>query len=97
MYHTRAQYKAYHKLIHGCDGDATMANLETAIAGEHYEHEREYAALKEALIADGFFASEEDEIWVCEVCGHIHRGKKAPVACPLCKAGREYFKREYLN
>jgi desulfoferrodoxin-like iron-binding protein len=130
MYHARAQYKAYHKLIHGNDVDATMVNLESAMAGEHFEHEtmypnfaeiakteghndlarlftaigkveveheREYAALKEALIADGFFTSEEDEIWVCEVCGHIHRGKKTPVACPLCKAEREYFKRECLN
>ncbi|WP_354000878.1 rubredoxin-like domain-containing protein, partial [Campylobacter jejuni] len=30
--------------------------------------------------------SEVEELWVCEVCGHIHRGKKAPAACPLCKA-----------
>ena len=29
----------------------------------------------------------------CEVCGHVHRGKKAPKACLLCKAGQEYFKK----
>ncbi|MDD3597498.1 ferritin family protein [Sulfuricurvum sp.] len=130
MYHARAQYKAYHKLVHGTEIDATAANLDTAMAGEHYEHEtmypgfaqiateeghkdlarlftaigkveveheREYAALKQALIDDGFFSSDEEEIWVCEVCGHIHRGKKPPVACPLCKVGREYFKREHLD
>ncbi|KIM11624.1 MAG: enolase [Sulfuricurvum sp. PC08-66] len=130
MYHARAEYKAYHKLIHGEEIDATLANLDSAMAGEHYEHtvmypnfseiataeghkelarlftaigkievehEREYAALKAALIEDGFFASSEDEIWVCEVCGHVHHGKKPPVACPLCKVGREYFKREHLH
>ncbi|NWL58046.1 rubredoxin-like domain-containing protein, partial [Campylobacter jejuni] len=25
------------------------------------------------------------------------RGKKAPAACPLCKAPKEYFKREFLG
>lgn len=128
-WHARAEYKAYHKLVDGQELDTTLKNLETGMAGEHYEHtemypnfaeiateeghkelarlfnaiakvevehEREYAALKEALIEDGFFQSEEEEIWVCEVCGHIHRGKKAPKACPLCKVPQEYFKREAL-
>ncbi|MBV5278742.1 MAG: rubrerythrin family protein, partial [Campylobacteraceae bacterium] len=25
------------------------------------------------------------------------RGKKAPNACPLCKVGKEYFKRQELG
>jgi desulfoferrodoxin-like iron-binding protein len=128
-WHARAQFKAYHKLVDGVELDNTIKNLETGMAGEHYEHtemypnfsaiatqeghkdlarlfnaiakvevehEREYAALKAAMIEDGFFQSEEEEIWVCEVCGHIHRGKKAPAACPLCRVPREYFKRECL-
>ena len=48
------------------------------------------------MIEDGFFESDEEEYWVCEVCGHVHRGKKAPKVCPLCKVGQEYFKREHL-
>jgi len=128
-WHARAEYKAYHKLIEGKEIETTVANLETGMAGEHYEHtimypgfaaiaeeeghkelarlfnaiakvevehEREYAALKQALIEDGFFQSTDEEIWVCEVCGHIHRGKKAPKACPLCKVPQEHFKRESL-
>ena len=79
------------------EGHKDLARLFNAIGKVEVEHEREYAALKEAMIADGFFQSEEEEIWVCEVCGHIHRGKKAPKACPLCKVGQEYFKRECLN
>lgn len=128
-WHARAEYKAYHKMVDGKELDTTVANLETGMAGENYEHEimypgfaaiaeeeghkemarlfnaiakveveheREYAALKQALIEDGFFQSDEEEIWVCEVCGHIHRGKKPPKACPLCKVPQEYFKREHL-
>jgi len=56
-------------------------------------HEQEYRALERALIEEGFFESEEEETWVCEVCGHVHRGKKAPGKCPLCGVGKEYFKK----
>lgn len=49
------------------------------------------------LEEQGFFESSEGELWVCEVCGHVHRGKKAPKVCPLCKAPQEYFRREHLD
>lgn len=78
------------------EGHKELARLFKAIANVEVEHEREYAALKQALLDDGFFQSEEEEIWVCEVCGHIHRGKKPPKACPLCKVPQEYFKKEHL-
>lgn len=129
-WHARAEFKAYHKLVDGTETEITLKNLDSAMAGEHYEHEtmypnfakiaeeeghkelarlfnaigkveveheREYKALQDAMKEDGFFSDEEEEIWVCEVCGHIHRGKKAPKACPLCKVGQEYFKRQDLG
>ncbi len=129
-YHAKAEYMAYNKLVYGIEMHETLKNLDTAIAGEHYEHtemypnfaaiaeeeghkdiarllkaiakvevehEREYAQLKKLLVDEGFFNSDEDEYWVCEVCGHVHRGQKPPKACPLCKVGQEYFKREHLN
>jgi len=128
-YHAIAEYKAYNALMYGIEVHETLKNLDSAIAGEHYEHtemypdfaaiaeeeghreiarllkaiarvevehEREYAALKKVLQEEGFFESGEEEFWVCEVCGHVHRGKKPPKACPLCKAPQEYFKREHL-
>lgn len=128
-WHARAEFKAYHKLVDGQELEVTLKNLDSAMAGENYEHtimypefakiaeeeghkelarlfnaigkvevehEREYKALQDAMKEDGFFSDENEEIWVCEVCGHIHRGKKAPAACPLCKVPREYFKRESL-
>lgn len=74
-----------------------VARLFSAIAKVEVEHEREYLELKNMLEKDGFFESKEDDVWVCEICGHIHRGKKAPKACPLCKADQKYFKREFLG
>jgi len=75
------------------EGLNDIARLFRAIGKVEVEHEREYLALKAALEAEGFFDSESNEEYICEVCGHVHRGKKAPVACPLCKAGQEYFKK----
>ncbi|EAJ6872366.1 TPA: rubrerythrin family protein [Campylobacter coli] len=79
------------------EGKKAIARLFTAIGKVEIEHEREYLALKKMLEEEEFFNSEIEELWVCEVCGHIHRGKKAPAACPLCKAPKEYFKREFLG
>jgi rubrerythrin len=78
------------------EGYKEIARLFGAIAKVEVEHEREYKELKQALIDEGFFESDEEETWVCEVCGHVHRGKKAPKACPLCKVPQEYFKTEHL-
>jgi len=75
------------------EGLSDIARLFQAIGKVEVEHEREYLALKAALEAEGFFDSEKNEEWICEVCGHVHRGKKPPKACPLCKAGEEYFKK----
>ncbi|EPO3808246.1 ferritin family protein [Campylobacter coli] len=79
------------------EGKKAIVRLFTAIGKVEIEHEREYLALKKMLEEEEFFNSEVEELWVCEVCGHIHRGKKAPAACPLCKAPKEYFKREFLG
>jgi len=75
------------------EGLDEIARLFRAIGKVEVEHEREYLELKAALEVEGFFDSENNETYICEVCGHVHRGKKAPKACPLCKAGQEYFKK----
>lgn len=78
------------------EGHKDIARLLKAISKVEVEHEREYKEMKKVLEEEGFFESDEDEFWVCEVCGHVHRGKKPPKACPLCKVPQEYFKREHL-
>jgi desulfoferrodoxin-like iron-binding protein len=75
------------------EGFKEIARMFKAIGRVEVEHEKEYRELLEALEAEGFFDGDEEEEWVCEVCGHIHRGKKAPGACPLCRAEKEYFKK----
>lgn len=58
------------------------------------EHENMYKELLRRLEHGEELASEdEEEEWICEICGHIHRGKKPPKICPLCKYEEEYFSR----
>jgi len=78
------------------EGYKEIARIFKAIGNVEIEHEREFKELKEAFKEDLFLESEEEEIWVCEVCGHIHRGKKPPKKCPLCKVDKEFFKKESL-
>lgn len=75
------------------EGLKEIARMFKAIGKVEVEHEKEYLELKQALIDEGFFNSDEEEEWVCEVCGHIHKGKKPPGACPLCRVEKEYFKK----
>lgn len=75
------------------EGLKEIARLFKAIGKVEVEHEKEYRELLQALENEGFFESDEEEEWVCEVCGHVHRGKKPPGACPLCRVEKEYFKK----
>lgn len=34
---------------------------------------------------------EENDTWVCPVCGHTHRGKEAPDRCPVCNVKKERY------
>ena len=42
MWHARAEYKEYNKLIHGFELDTTAKNILYAADGERYEHEVMY-------------------------------------------------------
>ena len=76
------------------EGLKEIARMFKAIGKVEVEHEKEYLELKEELIKEGFLESEDkEEEWVCEVCGHVHRGKKPPKACPLCAVEKEQFKK----
>jgi len=57
------------------------------------EHENMYKELKERLDSGKEHVSEDEEEWICEVCGHVHRGKKALKVCPVCKHPQEYQSR----
>jgi len=76
------------------EGYKEAARLFTGIGKIEVEHENMFKMLLERLEADAEFVSEdEDEAWICEVCGHVHYGKKALKVCPVCKHPQEYQSR----
>lgn len=76
------------------EGHKEAQKLFTDIGKVEVEHEKMYKMLLARLEADAEFVSESsEEAWICEVCGHIHYGKKALKKCPVCKHGEEYQSR----
>ncbi len=76
------------------EGYKEAQRLFSGIGKIEVEHENMFKMLKERLENDAEFVSEnEEEAWICEVCGHIHYGKKALKVCPVCKHPQEYQSR----
>ncbi len=76
------------------EGNKEAARMFAAIGKVEVEHENMYKELLERLKEKQEFVSVDgEEEWICEVCGHVHRGKKPPKECPVCKHPQEYFSR----
>lgn len=76
------------------EGHKEARKLFNDIGKVEVEHEKMYKMLLARLEAEAEHVSEnEDEAWICEVCGHIHYGKKALKECPVCKHPQEYQSR----
>lgn len=54
-------------------------------------HEERYRALINNLESSQVFERSEVKVWICNNCGHIHVGKKAPEICPVCAHPKAYF------
>lgn len=76
------------------EGHKEARKLFSDIGKVEVEHEKMYKMLLARLEAEAEHVSEnEEEAWICEVCGHIHYGKKALKECPVCKHPQEYQSR----
>jgi len=76
------------------EGYSEAARLFTGIGKIEVEHENMFKMLLERLEAGNEHISEDsEEAWICEVCGHVHYGKKALKVCPVCKHPQEYQSR----
>lgn len=58
-------------------------------------HEERYLALLKNIEDDEVFKKNEEKMWICRNCGHVHIGKDAPEKCPTCDHPQSYF--EVLN
>ena len=68
-----------------------VANRLRAIAKAEENHEDRYKNLLQELEAGTTFKKDQEVVWVCRKCGHIHTSKDAPKQCPSCNHPQAYF------
>lgn len=62
-----------------------------AISKAEENHEALYIGLLNELENGTMFKHNEEVVWVCRKCGHIHTSKEAPAECPSCGHPQAYF------
>ena len=68
-----------------------IAKLFSLVADVEKAHEERYKKLL-ANIQNGVVFSRDNEcIWQCRNCGHLHIGNAAPEECPVCAHPRAHF------
>lgn len=73
------------------EGFTRIAALFEMVAEIEKHHEQRYNKLLENLGASKVFVKDEQVVWMCRNCGHLHTGKDAPQICPVCAHAQSYF------
>ncbi len=73
------------------EGFEHIAKLFEEVGKIEKEHEERYLALLKNIEDGKVFEKDEEVVWQCANCGHIHTGKNAPNVCPVCAHPQAYF------
>ena len=73
------------------EGFDKIAYLFEAVGKIEKEHEERYRKLLENLENGSVFEKDGEVYWICQNCGHIHKGKTPPTVCPVCAHPQSYF------
>jgi len=73
------------------EGFADIAFVLESIGNIEKAHRERFQKLLEELESNTLFAKDETVRWRCRNCGHIHEGREALKACPVCKHPQAYF------
>lgn len=73
------------------EGFDDIAATMDGVAAIEAMHEKRYAALLSNIEDGSVFEKDEDVVWECLNCGHLHKGKNAPEVCPVCHHAQAYF------
>lgn len=74
------------------EGFEEIANTMELIAKVEKDHEERYRKLIQNMANSKVFEKDNNQaIWICRNCGHVHVGSKAPETCPACKHPQAYF------
>ena len=73
------------------EGFDKIAKQFEAVANSEENHEKQYQNLLKEIRSNIIFEKEEETEWVCDNCGYVHKGSKAPDICPACDHEKKYF------
>ena len=73
------------------EGFGRLAALFEMVGKIEKEHEERYLQLLKNIEEGNVFERETEEAWICDKCGHIHYGKRAPRLCPVCDHSQAHF------
>ena len=79
------------------EGFDQIAFLFDAVGKIEKTHEERYNSLLSNVENNKVFEKDEEIVWICLNCGHIHRGKTAPELCPVCDHPRAYFAERVID
>lgn len=80
------------------DGNPKVAATFRMIAKVEAAHAARFKQFETWLSGDTLFSdSSENCVWMCQNCGHLHVGRKAPGMCPVCLHGQGYFLRAAMS
>jgi len=74
------------------EGLKEIALLFRKIAEVETKHAERYRLLEKMVKEETLYEQEEEVEWKCLNCGYVHKGKKAPGTCPLCKKPQGWYK-----
>lgn len=95
-YEWTEMYKGFAETAHE-EGFKEVALLFEKVAKIEKEHEERFNKLLQNVNEGSVFKKEDEIVWVCRKCGHIHVGTSAPKVCPVCKHPEAYFEAKSTN
>ena len=82
-----AREEGFHDIAEQFDG---VAKIEKT-------HEERYLKLLKNFEEGKIFKKDEEVVWYCRNCGHLHYGKEAQETCPVCVHPRAHFELRAIN
>ena len=79
------------------EGFEAIARQFEGVALIEKRHEERYLRLAKNVKEKQVFVKEDEKVWICTNCGHIHVGKEAPAVCPVCAHPQAYFEMRSTN
>lgn len=73
------------------EGFLDIAERFEGVAAVEKTHEERYLKLLKNFEEGKVFKKDEQVVWHCRNCGHLHYGPEAPEVCPVCAHPKAYF------